>query len=97
MMLRVETSTFEEFFAADPGRDADLRAVERRSGTADEAGGAVSSTRVLVAGASIAGPALAHWLRRRGAEVTVVERAPELRPGGQAVDARAGWPRRSSG
>jgi NADPH-dependent 2,4-dienoyl-CoA reductase/sulfur reductase-like enzyme len=43
---------------------------------------------VLVAGASIAGPALAHWLRRRGAEVTVVERAAELRPGGQAVDAR---------
>src|SRR5436190_20147697 len=51
-------------------------------------GGPMSSTRVLVAGASIAGPALAHWLRRRGAEVTVVERAPELRPGGQAVDAR---------
>jgi 2-polyprenyl-6-methoxyphenol hydroxylase-like FAD-dependent oxidoreductase len=48
----------------------------------------VSGTRVLVAGASVAGPALAHWLRRRGAEVTVVERAPELRPGGQAVDAR---------
>jgi 2-polyprenyl-6-methoxyphenol hydroxylase-like FAD-dependent oxidoreductase len=48
----------------------------------------VSSIRVLVAGASIAGPALAHWLCRRGAEVTVVERAPELRPGGQAVDAR---------
>lgn len=48
----------------------------------------VSNIRVLVSGASIAGPALAHWLRRRGAEVTVVERAPELRPGGQAVDAR---------
>ena len=48
----------------------------------------VSGIRVLVAGASIAGPALAHWLRRRGAEVTVVERSPELRPGGQAVDAR---------
>src|SRR5581483_2625323 len=46
------------------------------------------AVRVLVAGASIAGPALAHWLRRRGAEVTVVERAPALRPGGQAVDAR---------
>ncbi|MET9230374.1 FAD-dependent monooxygenase [Lentzea sp. NPDC003310] len=44
--------------------------------------------RVLVTGASIAGPALAHWLHRRGAEVTVVERAPGLRPGGQAVDAR---------
>ena len=48
----------------------------------------MSGTRVLIAGASIAGPALAHWLSRRGAEVTVVERAPELRPGGQAVDAR---------
>lgn len=54
----------------------------------DEQGTRVSGPRVLVAGASIAGPALAHWLRRRGAEVTVVERAPELRPGGQAVDAR---------
>jgi 2-polyprenyl-6-methoxyphenol hydroxylase-like FAD-dependent oxidoreductase len=48
----------------------------------------MSGNRVLVAGASVAGPALAHWLRRRGAEVTVVERAPGLRPGGQAVDAR---------
>ena len=48
----------------------------------------VSDVRVLVSGASIAGPALAHWLSRRGAEVTVVERAPGLRPGGQAVDAR---------
>ncbi|MEU1429204.1 FAD-dependent monooxygenase [Nocardia sp. NPDC005746] len=48
----------------------------------------MSGIKVLVAGASVAGPALAHWLRRRGAEVTVVERAPGLRPGGQAVDAR---------
>ncbi|MDX8036068.1 FAD-dependent monooxygenase [Lentzea sp. BCCO 10_0856] len=48
----------------------------------------MSGSKVLVAGASIAGPALAHWLHRRGAEVTVVERAPGLRPGGQAVDAR---------
>jgi hypothetical protein len=36
MMFKVETSTLEEYFAADPGRDADLRAVERRSGAADE-------------------------------------------------------------
>ncbi|MEU5694334.1 FAD-dependent monooxygenase [Actinosynnema sp. NPDC020468] len=57
-------------------------------GSEGRAGGAVSGIRVLVAGASVAGPAVAHWLRRRGAEVTVVERAPELRPGGQAVDAR---------
>jgi 2-polyprenyl-6-methoxyphenol hydroxylase-like FAD-dependent oxidoreductase len=46
------------------------------------------SKRVLIAGASIAGPALAHWLHRYGFEVTVVERAPVLRPGGQAVDLR---------
>jgi 2-polyprenyl-6-methoxyphenol hydroxylase-like FAD-dependent oxidoreductase len=41
---------------------------------------------VLISGASIAGPALAYWLERYGATVTVVERAPALRPGGQAVD-----------
>ena len=48
----------------------------------------MSNIRVLVSGASIAGPALAHWLHRRGAEVTVVEQSPGVRPGGQAVDAR---------
>jgi 2-polyprenyl-6-methoxyphenol hydroxylase-like FAD-dependent oxidoreductase len=48
----------------------------------------MTDIRVLVQGASIAGPALAHWLRRQGAEVTVVEQASGLRPGGQAVDAR---------
>ncbi|MDX3187996.1 FAD-dependent monooxygenase [Streptomyces sp. MN03-5084-2B] len=40
----------------------------------------------LISGASIAGPALAGLLTRHGATVTVVERAPALRPGGQAVD-----------
>ncbi|MDQ2708085.1 MAG: FAD-dependent monooxygenase [Actinomycetota bacterium] len=45
-------------------------------------------THVLISGASIAGPALAHWLHRFGFETTVVERAPGLRPGGQAVDIR---------
>ncbi|TSD99728.1 FAD-binding monooxygenase [Skermania sp. ID1734] len=45
-------------------------------------------TSVLISGASIAGPALAYWLHRHGFEVTVVERAPRLRPGGQAVDIR---------
>ncbi|OEV22758.1 hypothetical protein AN219_26930, partial [Streptomyces nanshensis] len=44
--------------------------------------------RVLISGASVAGPALAHWLDRYGFHVTVVERAPGLRPGGQAVDVR---------
>lgn len=45
-------------------------------------------TNVLIAGASIAGPALAFWLEKKGIEVTVVERAPELRSGGYAVDVR---------
>jgi 2-polyprenyl-6-methoxyphenol hydroxylase-like FAD-dependent oxidoreductase len=43
-------------------------------------------TRVLISGASIAGPALAFWLHRYGFEVTVVEKARTVRPGGQAVD-----------
>ncbi|MFF4700745.1 FAD-dependent monooxygenase [Streptomyces chattanoogensis] len=43
---------------------------------------------VLISGASIAGPALAHWLHRYGFTVTVVERAPELRTGGYKVDIR---------
>ncbi|MEU1289941.1 FAD-dependent monooxygenase [Kitasatospora sp. NPDC005856] len=45
-------------------------------------------TDVLVSGAGIAGPALAHWLRRHGFTPTVVERAPGPRPGGQTVDLR---------
>ncbi|MEQ0563531.1 FAD-dependent monooxygenase [Amycolatopsis sp. NEAU-NG30] len=43
--------------------------------------------RILVSGASIAGPVLAYWLTRHGFDVTVVERAPALRKtGGHAVD-----------
>ncbi|KDN18656.1 FAD-dependent monooxygenase [Amycolatopsis rifamycinica] len=43
--------------------------------------------RILVSGASIAGPVLAYWLARHGFDVTVVERAPALRrTGGHAVD-----------
>lgn len=45
-------------------------------------------TNVLISGASIAGPALAYWLRRHGFGVTVVERSRGLRPGGQAIDVR---------
>ncbi|GGY86838.1 FAD-dependent monooxygenase [Streptomyces poonensis] len=43
---------------------------------------------VLISGASVAGPALALNLLRYGARVTVVEKAPELRGGGFAVDFR---------
>jgi 2-polyprenyl-6-methoxyphenol hydroxylase-like FAD-dependent oxidoreductase len=48
----------------------------------------VKNQRVLISGASIAGPALAFWLRRYGFSTTVVERAPTVRPGGYAVDFR---------
>lgn len=44
--------------------------------------------RVLISGGGIAGPALACWLRRAGADVTVVESAPGPRLGGHAVDVR---------
>ena len=48
----------------------------------------MSGLRVLVVGASIAGPTTAYWLSKAGATVTVIERWPELRPGGQAIDIR---------
>ena len=43
---------------------------------------------ILISGASIAGPALAYWLREHGCAVTVVERSPEPRPGGYKIDVR---------
>jgi 2-polyprenyl-6-methoxyphenol hydroxylase-like FAD-dependent oxidoreductase len=44
--------------------------------------------RVLISGASVAGPVLAYWLARFGFQPTVVERTAELRfgSGGHAVD-----------
>lgn len=48
----------------------------------------MSNGTVLVSGAGVAGPALAYWLSRRGFTPTVVERAPALRAGGNAVDFR---------
>jgi 2-polyprenyl-6-methoxyphenol hydroxylase-like FAD-dependent oxidoreductase len=43
--------------------------------------------RVLISGASIAGPVLAYWLNTYGFDVTVVERAAAPRKtGGHAVD-----------
>ncbi|GAA3432425.1 FAD-dependent monooxygenase [Kutzneria kofuensis] len=43
---------------------------------------------ILISGASIAGPALAYWLREHGYTVTVVERSPQPRPGGYKIDVR---------
>lgn len=48
----------------------------------------MSRLRVLVVGASIAGPTTAYWLAKAGAEVTVIERFPELRTSGQGIDIR---------
>lgn len=47
-----------------------------------------ANQRVLISGAGVAGPALAFWLARAGFQPTIVERAPALRAGGQAVDFR---------
>jgi len=43
---------------------------------------------VLISGAGVAGLAAAYWLSREGFRVTLVEREPALRRGGQAVDIR---------
>lgn len=44
--------------------------------------------RLLITGASIAGNTAALWLAGKGFDVTVVERAPAFRDGGQNVDVR---------
>lgn len=44
--------------------------------------------RVLIAGASIAGPCTAYWLARTGATITIIERYPALRTAGQGIDIR---------
>ncbi|MEV8377300.1 FAD-dependent monooxygenase [Kribbella sp. NPDC056861] len=44
--------------------------------------------KILVSGASIAGPAVAYWLHRYGFEVTVVEKAATVRGGGYPIDIR---------
>ncbi len=46
----------------------------------------MKAKKILISGASIAGPTLAFWLHRYGFEVTIVERAESLRLGGQNVD-----------
>ena len=41
---------------------------------------------VLISGLGIAGPTLAFWLKVAGYQVTLIERAPELRTGGYVID-----------
>ena len=48
----------------------------------------MTTKKVLISGASVAGPALAYWLHRDGYQVTVVERAPSVRDSGYAAIGR---------
>lgn len=48
----------------------------------------MSKLRVLIVGASIAGPTAAYWFAKAGATVTVIERFPHFRTNGQNVDIR---------
>ena len=48
----------------------------------------MSGVRVLIVGASVAGPSAAYWFAKAGANVTVIERFPQLRTNGQNVDIR---------
>ncbi len=47
-----------------------------------------SKRKILVSGASVAGPTVAYWLHRYGFDVTVVEHAAAIRLGGYPVDVR---------
>lgn len=46
------------------------------------------SPNILVVGAGIAGPSLCYWLDRFGYTPSLIEKAPALRKGGQAIDLR---------
>ena len=48
----------------------------------------MSKLKVLIVGASIAGPTAAYWFAKAGANVTIIERFPKLRSGGQNIDIR---------
>lgn len=50
----------------------------------------MSNPRILIVGASIAGPTTAYFLSRAlpNSSITVIERYPHLRPGGQNIDIR---------
>jgi 2-polyprenyl-6-methoxyphenol hydroxylase-like FAD-dependent oxidoreductase len=48
----------------------------------------MNQKKILISGASIAGPTLAFWLNRFGFATTIVERAESLRLGGQNIDIR---------
>jgi 2-polyprenyl-6-methoxyphenol hydroxylase-like FAD-dependent oxidoreductase len=48
----------------------------------------MTQLKVLIVGGGITGPALAHWLSKLDCNITIMERAPDLRASGQQVDLR---------
>lgn len=44
--------------------------------------------KILVIGASIAGPTICYWLKKYGFNPTLIERSKQLRTGGHAIDIR---------
>lgn len=46
----------------------------------------MSNLKVLVVGASVAGPTAAYRFAKAGAKVIVTERSPQLRTSGQSID-----------
>jgi len=48
--------------------------------------GVMKNKNILISGAGIAGTTLAYWLKKFGFNPTVIERAPQLRAGGYAID-----------
>jgi 2-polyprenyl-6-methoxyphenol hydroxylase-like FAD-dependent oxidoreductase len=48
----------------------------------------MNNKKILISGASIAGPTLAFWLHKYGFDVTIIERANSLRVGGQNIDVK---------
>lgn len=48
----------------------------------------MSPLKVLIVGGGITGPALGHWLSKVDCDITIVERAPNLRASGQQIDLR---------
>lgn len=46
------------------------------------------SNKILVVGASLAGPAVCYWLKRFGFSPTLIEKHHEIRKGGYAIDIR---------
>jgi 2-polyprenyl-6-methoxyphenol hydroxylase-like FAD-dependent oxidoreductase len=49
----------------------------------------MAQLKVLIIGGGIAGPALAYWLSRIDANITLIERSSQMRASGQQIDLRA--------